>query len=42
MPRLNDHGLGGGGKSLGVPVYPLNKKKVVKEDLENGSQEFFL
>lgn len=23
MPRLNDHGLGGGGKSLGVPVYPF-------------------
>lgn len=26
MPRLNDHGLGGGGKSLGVPVYPFNTK----------------
>lgn len=41
MPRLNDHGLGGGGKSLGVPVYPLNKKKVVKEDLENGTFQSF-
>ena len=24
MPKLNDHGLGGGGKALGVPLSPLN------------------
>jgi N-acetylneuraminic acid mutarotase len=23
MPKLNDHGLGGGGKAIGVPVYPF-------------------
>lgn len=36
MPKLNDHGLGGGGKSLGVPVYPFEPFDVYVED-ENGA-----
>lgn len=33
MPRLDDHGLGGGGKSIGVPIYPFNMSEVfVKND----------
>jgi len=33
MPKLNDHGLGGGGKSVGVPVYPLNGFDGVMKDI---------
>lgn len=32
MPKLNDHGLGGGGKALGVPLYPLNNVVGILED----------
>ena len=37
MPKLNDHGLGGGGgKALGVPVFPFsNNTEIFVEDLEN-------
>ncbi|MBO5870831.1 MAG: hypothetical protein J6Q89_08790 [Clostridia bacterium] len=37
MPKLNDHGLGGGGKSIGVPVYPYVSSQALREDLENGT-----
>ena len=38
MPKLNDHGLGGGSsKSLGVPVYPLNVSEVLQKDDTNGT-----
>ncbi len=42
MPKLNDHGLGGGGKALGVPVYPLNNVTALQKDDVNGTwQSFF-
>lgn len=28
MANLEDHGLGGGGKSLGVPIYPLHDRTI--------------
>lgn len=35
MPKLNEHGLGGGGKAIGVPVYPFsNNTEIFIEDLE--------
>lgn len=37
MPRLNDHGLGGGGKSIGIPIYPLNNIDALKKDYTNGT-----
>lgn len=36
MPKLNDHGLGGGGKALGVPVYPFETVKGYVES-DNGT-----
>lgn len=36
MPNLKDHGLGGGGKSIGVPVYPYISSDGLIRD-ENGT-----
>lgn len=36
MPKLSDHGLGGGGKAIGVPIYPFTMSDVFIED-ENGT-----
>ena len=41
MPKLNDHGLGGGGKVLGVPVYPLDTISALIEDDVNGTFQQF-
>ena len=41
MPRLNDHGLGGGGKGLGVPVYPLISVDVKIKDKSGTVYELY-
>lgn len=41
MPKLNDHGLGGGSKALGVPVYPLNTRSAFQKDDVNGAFTYF-
>ena len=37
MPKLSDHGLGGGSKAIGVPIYPLNTVDTLKKDYTNGT-----
>lgn len=36
MPKLNDHGLGGGGKPLGIPMYPVRTHAVLEDNYSNG------
>lgn len=40
MPKLNDHGLGGGGKVLGVPVYPHTNDGVLYGSNSGTYREF--
>lgn len=41
MPKLNDHGLGGSGKSLGVPIYPFETVEGVVEDTTKPLDRFY-